>query len=489
MTLKEHGIVAIDIGSSSIRVSLFTKNDGIKDMWKISHSLHARFAADSLWIQIKQLIQKAVKAYPGVRVNAMAVSSFLGWVVIDEKGEPVEPAWGWKAYAEDNYVDMVLNCLPDNTAVTIGRKPSKDLTAFLWGNTLKKYPAATVLSYKDYCIYKLTGVLKMDRTHASYTGLLSISERRWDADMIKYFDIPAHSLPELGDGEDVAGGVMEKMAAELGVSAGIPVALSGPDGTMAVLGSGGVAPGKTVEVLGTTDVFFHINHYVEKRELYDEGLVQNCFLDSELYGIGGPMGMTGGTVDWFMKEWELDYDNEAFQDIWRDWRKIRTIEDGLYIIPTFTGARVPDWNSSVRGTVVGLKPEHSRVELYKAAVEGVAFLTARLRKKMKNLIDIGEEMIAIGGGAKNKILLQTRASASNCYIYIPEETEASTIGAILLAAKNAGFYSSLEVGMRQLNPIKEKVVPDQNEVQKYKRPLQKYSDLISHMDQWYDKQR
>lgn len=485
---NKSGLLALDIGTSSVRITVFEKDKGIQDRYTITHKIAARFSIEELWIDVKTLISKAVRSNPGITFNAIGISAFLGWVVIDHKGLPVEEAWSWMADGDLKEVEKYTAKLPRNTEERIGRNVNEELGVFRWGCCLRNSSETRILlSVKDYINYKLTGNIKMDRTHASYTGLFSIKTRDWESALLDTFNIPKCSLPVLGDGIDEAGIVKNDIATELGIDEKIKVILSGPDGTLAMLGGGGSSKGKTVEVMGTTDVLFHICDYIADPSLITKGIVQNCYIIPGLYAIGGPTGMTGGTLTWLMDKWNWSFQSSEYENMLQTWEKRKPAINGVFIIPFLTGARVPDWNQSMRFTVVGLNNSHNLADIFKATVEGIAFSSRRILERLSPFVKDLNSFIAIGGGSREGKLLKTRAAASGKTIQLPYEREASTVGVFALSATLLNWFINIEDAVKSMNPIVSEIIPEQNILNSYSESFKRFNHLFTIMDSWYKK--
>lgn len=483
---RKPGLLAIDIGTSSIRVTICTKNEGIKGRYVLKHEVNSRFSIDALWEKVAGLIRDAMNSCSDTQIEAIGICAFLGWVAIDENGSPVDQAWSWNESGDANEVKHYAARLSEETPYWIGRAINEELGVFKWGGVLRANgKKTTILSVKDYFNYRLTGVLKMDRAHASYTGLFSIQDREWDERLIDCFDLPKSSIPPLGEGCERVGIVLDEVAVELGLSENVTVALSGPDGTMAILGGGGWGIGKTIEVMGTTDVFFYVTEYIEDETLVSSGLIQNCHVVPGLYVVGGPTGVTGGMMSWLMKQLNWTFESDELKQMLEKWDNLTPAADGLYVVPSLTGSRVPDWNPLIRGTIVGLQPSHTKAELFKATVEGVAFGTRRIVERLENYVDSISDIIAIGGGSREVNFLQTRSNVLGRPIIRLQEPEASTIGVLALTGVLVGWYANVGDAVNKLNPVAGKILPQRRAQSIYEDLYNEYERLCQWTEKWY----
>lgn len=484
--MQKRGTLALDVGTSSIRASLYVKDEGMKCTFSEKHYLEERFYIEELWKNIFQLIKKMTRSLDDVSIEVIGVSAFLGWVIVNKNGEPIDKAWSWMSYGDKRELKKAQEIFDEDIHVIIGRELTEQLGVFYWGKNIRTLNEdAIILSVKDFINYKLTNSFMMDRSHASYTGLYSIKESDWDFNLFKAFDLPFSAVPRLGYGNEIVGNVSRRIQSQLGLSEDTKVILGGPDGTLAILGSGGFKSGCSIEVMGTTDVFFHVIDSADTKAVVQNGLVQNSHILPGLFCVGGPTGMTGGTLDWLMRKKNWNYDHKDFRNMVNNWKELKAAESGLFIISALTGARVPDWNPHTRGTIVGLNPSHNFEEIFKATLEGISFNTKRIINKIQSVVGAIHSIIAIGGGAKNHEFIQTRASIAGRSILIPKEIEASTFGILALASVAIDWYETIEEAVSRLNPIKYVIEPNDEDIKKYYKLCEQYDKLVKMMNEWY----
>src|SRR5258708_17781130 len=101
---------------------------------------------------------------------------------------------------------------------------------------------------------------------------------------------------------------------------------------------------------------------------------------------------------------------------------------------------------TVAGAFVGLRPEHTRGTLVRAAVEGVALALRDGRVAARDL-GIPIERVRLAGAANRAPLwAQTQADVFGLLVEVGASEEASALGAALLAAAGSGLIPSLEAG-------------------------------------------
>jgi rhamnulokinase len=130
-----------------------------------------------------------------------------------------------------------------------GVAPMDINTVFRLGHAVAELgPAAagaTMLLTPDLWTFRLSGVRGAELTIAGTTGLLDISTRTWDRDLLELLGLDPGVLPELHASGTQAGSLLPDVAAQLGAGSDVPVMRSAGHDTAAAVaaipGSGSVA--------------------------------------------------------------------------------------------------------------------------------------------------------------------------------------------------------------------------------------------------------
>jgi len=216
---------------------------------------------DLIWNAVRQVIGRVADQNRGTGIDAVGVSSILGYVFLDRSNRPLAPA---VLYADNRAVPQVneiLKIIPARELHRLtGRKASPEVLAakLLW---LKKnrpemeQRIQKVIGLKDEIVRRLTGVVATDLAHANYSMLFNVSKGAFDAGLMRELRLDEKKLlPEPAFADRVVGRLSRAAAAKVGLKDGIPVVLGSSDGTTAMYGGGIHEKDKAVLVSGTTDV-------------------------------------------------------------------------------------------------------------------------------------------------------------------------------------------------------------------------------------------
>jgi xylulokinase len=446
-------VLAVDAGSSSVRASLVDLAEGnvLSTGSVATPSCGPELDLEELWADLVGVVGELDRDAADLR--AVAVAAQLGTVLADDRGRAVGPAllWGDQRAAAD--AERLAESLPSGAAGVVGRRMTAELPIAKVRRLAREEPAVLgrarwMLSLKDALVQRLTGRIATDETHASYSGLFDVRRRRWAADLAAAAKFDPHLLPPVWPATSQIGKVAEDAAAELGVAAGVPVALGGPDGTVGAVGAGAVRAGVTVDVAGTTDVLLH----ALDKPLMDPSarLVVNAHAAPGTWTAGGPTGLTGGAVEWTARLLRFASVGDAYTALGREIEALRPGSDGPLFLTALGGSRFPTWRSHESGLLARLRPSHGPAHIIRAAQEGAAFTVAEGLDALRQLGASLDEVVVVGGAAARPSTLQLRADAWNLPVVTVSNREATTIGVAMIAGVAGGVFADLEVAERVL---------------------------------------
>jgi xylulokinase len=106
---------------------------------------------------------------------------------------------------------------------------------------------------------------------------------------------------------------------------------------------------------------------------------------------------------------------------------------GVLVLPHLRGERTPVQDPHSRGIIFGLSLEHSRADVARAAIEGIAHSIAHAFSTYDLAGVPTQEITAIGGGTKNPILVESVSSLIGKSQQIAASSGASYGDAVLAA--------------------------------------------------------
>ncbi|MGH6820078.1 MAG: FGGY family carbohydrate kinase, partial [Methylocella sp.] len=233
----------------------------------------------------------------------------------------------------------------------------------------------------SFLLWHLTGgkVHATDAANASRTMLFDIHRQCWDGDLLKLFDIPEALLPEVHDNSFHYGVTTPGLFGEA-----IPVAGMAGDQHAALVGQACLDAGMAKATYGT-GCFFLLNSG-EQVLSPSKGMLTTMAYRAggrPTYAVEGSIFAAGATLKWLRDRLGL------IQDMSQTGAMAAEIggNEGVYLVPAFTGLGAPHWDPDARGLICGLTLNTNPAHLVRAALESAAYQT----------FDLMQEII--GGGA------------------------------------------------------------------------------------------
>ena len=448
-------LLGIDIGTTHCKAGLFS-TDGTTLKVAVrptaSQIVHdgveyAAYRPDQIWHAVSETIRQVSAAMPGRPIRAIGIASMAesGLLIDRATGQPRSHILPWFDSSPQPQVDAIAASETPldfylRTGLRISHKLS--LAKILW--LRDRDPAITDgavwLSVADFIAYKLTGALGTDYSLAGRTGAFDIARRQWDSAWLARWGLsPEHFAPAHASGVPVGGALPEW--AELGISAGTPVAVCGHDHLCAASLAG---PDDVFDSMGTAEVI--VGSFPSRpltREDFDSGLLSGCHVIPDRNYWLGSLSASGGSIEWLrglLSSTTLSYDEVDLLAA-----SAPASPSGILYFPYLAGSGAPHSAPTATGAFIGLRSNHTRADLAKAVLEGTAFEMEYIRRAGERMNNGEISCLTVaGGGARSRIWLQIKADISGCEIRVPAESEMTLLGAALAAASGIGIATSPE---------------------------------------------
>jgi xylulokinase len=401
-------IMVVDAGTSSLKAAVL---DGTRVVASSEVALVVERPAPGLaeqspeawWTAFVTAVRECVTADTPLETLAIT-GQMQDLVLLDERGVPIRPAL---LYA-DHRATAELSTL----RAEIGRAwldatgnvhdPSSTAAQLLWMS--EHEPASLertkeiVLGAPGFLVRRSTGEQVCDLTTASTTGLLDITTATWWRPILATLDIDAALLPRLVDGVSVVGRLDRDSAAELGLPSGLPLIHAAGD-------AGTVTAGLVGDQRDTPTISLGTSGWLSTLTNSSPGP------GSAVHRLVGPRGegsiligallSAGATLDWARTTYLPGCDHSTADEL-----AAAAGPTDLLMLPSLAGERSPLRDPTARGAVIGLRPTTTPAELYRAAMEGVAYSLREISALMDGGTGRGDEPMPLSGGAGRSALLR-----------------------------------------------------------------------------------
>ncbi|GAA5090228.1 FGGY-family carbohydrate kinase [Nocardia iowensis] len=469
--------LGVDIGTASSKGVLTAADGTVLARSLRAHSVSTprpgwveHDAEEVWWADFVAIIRDLVAAAEGATLDGLAVSG-IGPCLLpaDATGRPLRPAILYgvdtRATAEIAELDTEFG------ASAVLERAGSPLTSQAVGPKLRWLArhepsvaanTAMLLMASSFLVHRLTGRYLLDHQSASQcVPMYDLRRREWATDWAEQV-APGLPLPELAWPTEVVGRVSEAAAASTGLPVGLPVTTGTIDAWAEAASVGVRAPGDAMIMYGTT--MFLVQVLIDPRP--HPGLWGTCGTWPGTYTLAAGMATSGAVTDWLR-----NLVGGEFADLVTAAAEVPVGSRGLLLLPYFAGERTPLFDPDARGIIAGLTLGHGRAELYRAALEGIAYGVRHNLAAMTEAGGRAGRLVAVGGGTKGGLWTQIVSDVTGLPQQLPAETIGACLGDALLAAAAAG------VDTASWNPIIGTVEPYPERTAEYDSYYRRYREL------------
>ncbi len=450
-------LLVIDAGTTGIRALIYDENAAILAQayteFPQYHPAPDRVEQEpsEIWDATQAMIRKALDAaelQPG-EITAIGITNQRATTIVwhARTGEPIGRAIVWQDTRTANRAEALNAEWGDRVYARTGWAIAPVYSSLSLEWMLANVPEAAVAAEHDqlrfgtvdsWLIYRLTGGAThvISASNASVTGSYDLLTGDWHREWLDALGIPASAYPEVCDDS----GVLGMTAADV-FGSEVPIASAIADQHSALFAQGCIESGMTKCTHGT-GTFLDMTIGTEPLIDTASGLTTQIAwrLNGEtVYALEGYAGSTGSAVQWLRDGAEIIATSAQSEEL------ARSVPDngGVYFVPALTGLSAPYWDAYARGTIFGISPGTQRGHLARATLEGIVFSVRDFMDAMSTVSGHPITRIAVDGGAsRNDLLLQFQADQLDAEVVRPRNTEATSLGAALLAGLATGVWAT-----------------------------------------------
>ncbi len=494
-------IIAYDLGTGGIKASLLDEN-GVS-LFNTFEQYDTYYSADKLHEQKPQdwwdgIISTTRKIISESKVNveeikALSISGHsLGVVPIDSQGNllrELTPIWS-DTRANEQTKEFFESVEYDEWYMQTGNGfPAECYAIFkiMWykQNEPEMFSKIyKVLGSKDYCNYKLTGKVITDYSYASGSGVYSLKEQKYRDDYLEVSGIDKDILPDIISSHEVIGTLSERASELTGLPKDLAVVCGGVDNSCMALGARGISEGRVYTSLGSSSWIAITSNNPILDSTYKPFVFAHVI--DNMYASATSIFSAGNSFRWVRDNICSDFkDNENNIDeyeIMNEYAKRSPIGSNKLIFnPSLAGGSMIEETPDIRGGYVGLSLSHTREDLIRAAMEGIAFNLRYALDVLKMFNSDISEMLIVGGGSKSEFWRQMFADIYELNILKTNiDQDAASLGAAALAAYGTGMWESYEI-LDSIHKIESIKTPIEENSKKYMKIYQIFRKVSHYM--------
>lgn len=450
-------IMAIDQGTTSTRAILFDDKGKITGISQKELTLFypengwVEQSAEDIW-EDTQYVCRAVLNQVGITpadVAAIGITNQRETTVVwdRETGEALYNAIVWQDRRTADTCDALRDAGHEDT---FAQKTGLLLDAYFSGTKVKwildnvegarEKAEAGELAFgtiDSFLLWHLTNgdVHATDITNASRTLMYNIIDQEWDDELLSLLDIPRNMLPAVKDNSTEFGRTML-------LGAPVPVTGMAGDQQAALVGQACFKEGMVKSTYGT-GCFALMNIGETFKPSKNRLLTTVAYrLNGKIcYALEGSIFVAGAAIQWLRDGLGILKSAAETESI------ATSVEhnNGVYLVPAFTGLGAPYWNPHARASITGLTRGATAAHIVRAGLEAQAYQTEDLMQAMQE--DAGKPFTEIrvdGGMVKNNWVCQFISDITAKPVLRPEIIETTALGAAYLAGLHVGIFKSVD---------------------------------------------
>lgn len=406
--------------------------------------------AESWWDGLCQALRDLGAQIDLGRAEAMCITHQREtFVPVDPHGRPLRNAITWLDERSRPQLAQVERLIGKERLHHISGKPLSvtiSMTKMLW---LREHEpdvlprAHKVLDVHAFLVHRLSGHFRTTPACADPTGLIDMQRGSWSDEVLAACGLRREQLSELVPVGAPIGCVSAEAAAATGLRPGLPIFGGLGDGQAAGLGANITAPNRAYLNLGTCIIggFFSPSYVCDLAfRTMTAPLPGAFFLEHALKG-----GVF--TIAWFVEKFAhdlraLNVPLVPEEILEAAAAKLPPGSAGLMLVPYWNNVMNPYWDASAAGITIGWTGAHGREHFYRAILEGIAFEQRLAGDAVMKATGVPlEAYITMGGGSKSNLWCQIMADVTNVPVVRCTTSEATCLGAGILAAVGAGWYA------------------------------------------------
>ncbi len=452
-------LLGAEIGTQGIRGVVVDENLDVVARQGFEHNLvelqpgWAEHDTDQVWWRgFKSVVKELLRTVSAKDIRCISCSGIYPCLLPAIGASPLRRAILYndtRAVSEIGEVQALTERLKTQTRNSFSTQSVVPKMLWLKKNENELYRKADrFFTSNNYITYKLTNRYVLDYAQTMhYEPLYCFAEKGWSEECARLIGLNLKNLPALLKPIEVAGHITEEAALECGLQEGTPVAVSSSDAVAEILSMGGEKEGRVSLLYGSSGVI----SLTTDNEFPPGSLsvIPHPVLKDRFWWTSGPTAAAILTK-WFRDNFagsEIELASSrgisSYELLSAGAESISEGSEGLIVLPYFSGERHPIIDPQARGVFLGLTTYHTRLHMYRALLEGVAY---SFRQSLEEITGHGKEVkdiVSGGGGAKSRLWVQIVSDVTGYDQLVPLRATGADIGSAYMAGLAVGLIDNI----------------------------------------------
>jgi len=295
-----------------------------------------------------------------------------------------------------------------------------------------------------------------DDDDAGWWQIVNADTIEYDTRLAQMFEVDIEKYPKNYRPGTQIGVVPPEVSEKTGLAVGTPIVVGSGDQQCGAIGVGNAQEGLASICLGTAGLCIG---YSPKPIRHPEG--KNHVLGhpgTDHWEMEGHASAAASSFRWLrnnLGHLEIGAANLVGMDAYELLTAIAAQSPpgakGTIFLPWLAGAACPYYDSYARGTIVGLTFAHTKADLVRGTMEGICY-------EMKDMLESLQEAPfkpfeyyrVTGGAARSRLWNQMQADIYGRPVETVKESEATALGAAMLATLGVGIYKDIHEAIKNM---------------------------------------
>jgi xylulokinase len=308
-----------------------------------------------------------------------------------------------------------------------------------------------IIGTKDFINYKLTGNIVTDYSYASGSGVYDLVNWEYSDSMISASGLPREIFPDIVPSTEVIGELTSEASDALNLPAHIKVVAGGVDNSCMALGARSFQEGRVYNAIGSSSWIA----VASGTPLLDARTRPYVFTHviPDMFMSAMAIFSAGSSFRWLRDQLCQAMVSEAklnkvdpYELMTAEAEKSPVGANSIIFNPSLAGGSSLDDSPNIRGAFMGLDLGHTRADVIRSAMEGVALGLRQVLDELRGLTSIADEMTVVGGSSRSRLWRQIFADVYQMDIVKTNiDQQAAALGAAALAAVGIGIWPDFKI--------------------------------------------
>lgn len=483
-------IGGLDVGTTGCKIALYDSDARLLETYYNEYdAIHKDGQHEIDFRDVKMgvlaLLKKAAAEY---KISALGVTSFgETFAMLDENDNVLAPSMLYTdPRGEAECQSLCEKIGEDKLTLLTGVKPHPmySISKIMWhkaNNPEAFKKCKKILLGEDFIVYTLTGIAQIDYSLAARTATFDIEKKCWIDEIFSAAEVDSSLMSKPVPAGTVAGALKDEIKREIGIDYDITVVNGCHDQVAGMIGSGVFETTQAMDGTGTVECIpVILKEKPTDISFYDSGYSVVPYLDG-LYACYALSFTGGATLKWFrdnFAELEQQKATESGKNVYAELdNALNDKPTGILVLPHFAGAATPYMDNDSKAAFVGITLETTKLDIYKALMEGTSYEMLLNFNTMKALTGEIEEIRATGGGATSNVWLQIKADILGTEITALGCKEIGAAGTAALAGVSIGAITDLKGTVGKMAKVRKVFKPNLENKEIYAEIYKKYVNL------------